>query len=174
MALGDKGGLQFLTTRFGTDPGALASVTAVQLSGTFGTSMAAGFLIKQIQMNLAWLAQAAGDEIIIGFANGSATVTEIKNAIEGTTQDPNDASSVDSMARKAIVFWETLRMLSAEALGNGNLTINEMIRIGGGKGLPIFEDKGIQLFAYNPSSAAITTGSLVAGVYALKGVWLSD
>ncbi len=155
--------------------GTLAADTALVLDGTF-TGNTRSFLVKQLEYRLAIESLSAGDTIIIGLAIGGATVTEIVAALTNVVVDPDDASSPAFSAVRQIVWFETLRILHDNGTGGASgLIINEVIsRIGGGKGIPAKEDTGVQLFAYNPATSALTTGALLKGLYILKGVWLND
>lgn len=169
-------GLQFLSHRISASIGTTASATAASLNSTYGTSLAAPFLIKQIQVNLAMHFGTIADMHTIGFANGAATVTEIKEALEDTLIDPFDPTTLDNMGKKSIIFWETLRTFSPRYAGTGEAVQewNETIKIGGGKGIPIHEEKGIQMFVYNPRGSAFAGGGEIDGIVVFKGAWLGS
>ncbi len=153
----------------GTALSTLASATAVLLSSTVDTEMDAPFLVKQIQLHCGWHDADPTDGIIVGFAQGDATIAEIASALFQPATDPFDVGESAPVFKKNLIFWETLRYLSSEMN-----VVNDFIKIGGGKGIPIAEIKGINFFALNIGPALLTTGSLLNHHFTLKGVWLGD
>ncbi len=108
---------------------------------------------------------------MLGLANGSASTTEINNALNNVNPDPDDATSYAIAANKKLILYQSLLMLD----GRADVVTRMETRIGSpGKGIPLNEDTGIQLFAFNYDSAALTTGASVKGMYTLEGVWLND
>ncbi len=167
-------GLQFNPVRLNNDAlGALAADTAVQLNQAIGSGSTQSFLAKRIKYALGITDATDTDGIIIGIASGSATVAEIQAALTVTVSNPDDAGSKAVSANKRNIWWETVRYLHAEA-SQGHIVLNEDISLGGGKGIPMKEADGFQLFAYNPSTAALTTGMTVQGLLMFSGVWLKD
>ena len=151
-------------------PGALASDTAIIMTSGFDTEMVAPFLVKQVQFQAGWHDVDPTDGLIIGLAQGDASVGEISVAINTAALDPGDVGAASLVTKKKIIFWETLTYLSG--LQN---TVNMRASIGGGKGIPLAEDHGVTVFIYNPSfAAALTTGSIVHFAVTLKGVWLGS
>lgn len=167
-----------------TTTGALAANTAVILDTTLGSNLSAGFLSKRMHYHLSFVpaATAVGEDVvIIGIASGDPTVAEIAAALAETYVNPNDATVIARAAEKRLIWWETLRTVGfiTPNISPVDIThqriIDEMFSLGGGKGLPMLEEKGAVLFAYNPDSAtALANGILVKGIYAHQGVWLSD
>ncbi len=155
--------------------GALAADTAILLDESFGTGLQAGFLAKQIKVHLSVSKTlSTPDTLILGFANGSATVAEIVDALHTVQNDPNDATQRNTRDNWMTVWWETLQIFGPNNANEGNDSRwNAVIKIGGGKGIPMLEEKGVQLFAYNPGAGAIGA-TTVAGLYAIMGAWLSD
>ncbi len=173
MSSGQQG-LQTNPIRMNSDAlGALAADTALVLNSTFGSGLTQSFLIKQVLMMFAINGLTADESVIMGLANGSATVTEILAALTQNITNPDDASSPPVAAQRIIILWETLRVFTGVG-GGGKATINEKISLGGGKGIPVKEATGMAIFAYNPSTGALTTGAVVNGLITLRGVWLND
>ncbi len=133
------------------------------------TEMQAPFLIKSVQMNYSWNDADPTDTIIVGLVQGDAVVAEIASMLVLAAFDPFDVDNRTLVGKKQIIFWESLMCLSAE-----NNVVNKTVSIGGGKGIPIGETKGVNAFIYNPSSALLTTGSILHGLFTIKGVWLGD
>ncbi len=167
-------GLQFQPIRMNSDAlGTLAADTAIVLNNTLSTGLTQSFLVKQIELKLRFSSSAEGN-IIVGVCNGTATVAEIASAMRDSVTNPGDASSPQIAAQKSIIWWETLRMMASSNNGlNEQPVLNETIKIGGGKGIPMKEGNGTQIFAWNPASAALTDGFL-HGLVVFKGVWLND
>lgn len=148
----------------------LAASTASVVTGTMDTEMDAPFLCKQLQWNAAVMDLDPSDAVLIGLAHGDATQAEIETALQQSLTDPNDVGEWPLVLKKQIIWWESLFVLT----GQQNVC-NERIKLGGGKGIPIAEGKGVNLFVYNISTTtALTTGSVFACLATLKGVWLGD
>lgn len=169
----EQAGLQTNPIRMNSDAiGNLGADTALVLNSTFGSGLTQSFLIKQVLYKLGVVALTVDETVIIGLANGSATVAEIVAALTANITNPDDASSPAVAAARQMVFWETLRTIVGGA--SKRSTIDESISLGGGKGIPVKEATGLAIFAYNPSTGALTTGALVDGLVVLRGVWLND
>lgn len=143
------------------------------LLNTFGgmdTELDAPFLIKQVQYNIHVNELAAGEHVIVGLSQGDVSISEITSALEQELTDPFDIGEAGLALKKIGIFWETLRSFSAQMDIN-----NEQIKIGGGKGIPIAEGKGVNVFVYNPAIGALSAaGQGCVGLVTIKGVWLSD
>ncbi len=149
--------------------GTLAADTTVLFVGLMDTELDAPFLVKQIQMNGGVHDLDPTDGVIFGFAQGDATIAEISSALAQSATDSFDVGEIAPVFKKSLIFWETLRYLSSE-----NNTINEMIKIGGGKGIPLAETKGINAFVFNAGVGSLTTGASANLLSTIKGVWLGD
>ncbi len=170
-------GLQYLPIRLDDDAIAtLAANTALILNQQ--TAFTRSYLVKQVQYNVGYNVVTGPSSVILGLANGTATITEIAAALNTLVIDPDDGSSPALLAQKSIIWWETLRFMGNDSVGNGaagqSVSLNERISIGGGKGIPIIEDNGILVFVWNPTASTLSTASLMAGLIILKGVWLND
>ncbi len=164
-------GLQTNPIRMNSDAlGTLAADTALVINTTFGAGLTQSFLIKQIRQSLRIDGLSSNETVILGLCNGSATVAEIAAALNTNITDPDDASSDALAAARQMIFWETLHAFGA---ADGE-THNEVTSLGGGKGIPVKEATGLAIFAYNPSTSALTTGGIVNGLIVLRGVWLND
>ncbi len=167
-------GLQTLTVRLNSDAlGTLAANTSIKLNGFDGFTR--GFLCKKVMYAIAHTATATNDNVIIGLAQGTATVAEITTALSAMNiSNPNDASNRIILDQWKVVWFETIRMMHPDATGAGNAVLNESFSVGGGRGIPWNEDDGIQVFAYNPSTSALTTGAVIDGIVVFQGVWFND
>ncbi len=165
-------GLQTLALRLNTDSvGTLGANTSLKLVALDGLTRS--FLLKKVIYAVAWNAGATGDNLIFGLAQGSATVAEITTALASMNiSNPNDATNQILLDQWKVIYYETIMMVSASAVGEGQSVLNERISIGGGKGIPLLEDDGVQVFAYNPSTGSVT-GSF-DGIVGFQGVWLND
>ncbi len=165
-------GLQINPIRLNDDAlGTLAADTALIINQEMSGALTRSFLLKQLQYCFTIAIAGTAESVIFGLANGSATIGEIEDALRLNVEDPDDASSPAVQAQKQIVLWESLRLID---LSGGNDFQNDVIKMGGGKGIPLKEATGVQIFVYNPSTASLTTGSTVTGLVILKGVWLND
>ncbi len=150
----------------------LGADTSLSLNTSYGSAMTKAFLIKQVRYALALSGLTAGEgPILIGFARGGLSVAEITSALATALVNPEDASNMGAFAMASTIFWETLRLISDH---DEVSPLNETISIGGRKGIPVQEGEGIQLFAFNPTGAALTTGAAVVGAFNLIGVWLNE
>ncbi len=170
----DLKGLQTLALRLNSDAlGTLAADTTLSLTNLSGISR--GFLCKKVMYMVAMSAAATNDMVIIGLANSTATVAEITTALSSMNiSDPNNATNRIKMDQWKVVWYESLRILQPDATGAGIAAINDHFSVGGGKGIPWTEDGGIQVFVYNPSTSALTTGALIDGLVAFQGIWFND
>lgn len=152
----------------------LAADAVVQLNAGLSTGLSQSFLVKQISMNYRVTSANLEGTWIIGIANGTATLAEIASGIRDQVTDVDDASAVQVAALHQNIWWETLRCVGTSQDTNGdNQVINETISIGGGKGIPMKEATGIQVFAWNPTAATSPEG-FVHGIFVVKGIWLND
>ncbi len=136
----------------------LASQTVLQIEAQHDSEMIASFLLKKVHVMsvLRGLTDLEGP-VMIGMAQGSASVTAIKSALERILLGPDKAVQVPDM----VVLWETVRMFPVQS--SDEFVLDEVIKgIGGGKGIPFREDVGFQWFAYNFDTAdPLSTGAIV-------------
>lgn len=165
-------GWQVLPVDTDTNLGTLATLTAVSLDGTYGTPITRAFLMKAVNywLTLESLTTSEGP-VIIGLANGTATVAEIANWFSAlTVADSDDAGAAGIIAQlKTIVYAQSVIVLD----GRADTVLSIRKTLGGrGSGIPVQEDTGFQLFAFNADISTLTTGARIRGVYAVEGVWL--
>ncbi len=156
--------------------GTLAARTALILTTQFTNPLTSSFLMRRIRYFLQLIGREANDDgpIIIGCANGDATVSEITAAMnERNLNGPSDITSMLDQDLSWTVYQNTLRKIKMYALTEGE-TDDEWIAFGGKNGIPAVENSGMVLFAYNSGANALTTGSSVNGIAMLQGVWLRD
>ncbi len=131
------------------------------------------FLMKRLQM----LGQCSGvvdaECFIIGLAHGQATIVEIGDAFNASQIDPDDPTNAAVMAKAGImVYWQSLSVVNSDSNGDGSTIINLNVRMGGGRGIPLHEEKGCQVFAYNPMSTNSTGTAKLDCVMIIGGVWM--
>ncbi len=164
-------GIYNLPAAFRTALLTLNSDTALIIDNGYGTALKRAFLIKQIRYELGLEASDGDDMIIIGMANGGATIAEIASALATKLVDPGEASAWPSFISSKVILWETVRAIPGN---EPQAVLNETISIGGGKGIPMAVNKGIQLFVFNPSANSLTTGATLLGLYQIIGVFMND
>ena len=99
-----------------------------------------------------------GEAVLFGVAGGDLTLTEIEACIE----------SVPLMSRSTTEIEASRRNVQILAM----LSLDRPILIDKGNRLPMYrENVGIQFFAYNASSAAMTTGGVLSGNIWTYGRW---
>ncbi len=165
-------GYQTLPETIAVSLGAIAANTALQVNATYGSGLTRPFLLKYFKC-LTALEQLVDEQgpILVGLAVGTATVTEIKNAMEDNNPNPDDPSAQAVAAKRKIIFWQSLHIVDGRT---DTVNMHES-RLGArGKGIPIMEDNGVQVFLYNADSSALTSGASLRGHYILGGVWLND
>ncbi len=175
MSFGAMDGLQIYPIDFFDELlGTLGARTALIVDSSFTTTLTRTFLLKQVQYAIEMGQGTSGSgPVIIGLANGQASVAEIKACLEDLVTNPDDPSSQAIASLKRTVLWETVRIIQITSAGNHNM-INETIKIGGGKGIPGVENTGFSVFVWNPSNAALIDGVGLNGLIVLKGVWMND
>ncbi len=179
MAKPPTTGIQSLPDLVNTNLGAFASLTALQLSDDYaGTNLKRDLLVKRIRTQLTVKVMEADEAVLLGFCRGDMTVAEIATALGTFLADPDSFQQWDNFVIASGIYWQTLHILGGNAVSGtpvaGLEYWNDDIQIGGGKGIPMEAGAGIQLFAFNQSGGAITTGPQVQGLYELVGVFLED
>ncbi len=177
MAKPPTTGIQTLPDLFATNLLTLAGLTALQITDDYATGLKKDFLLKKIRVACGTKLLAIDDEVILGFCRGDMTVAEIASALGNFLADPEKFSTWDEFVVASGIYWQTVRFFMGRGdgtAGGDQAQWNEEIQIGGGKGIPIEAGAGIQMFAFNPSGGALTTGAQVLGLYSLVGVFLVD
>ncbi len=149
--------------------GALAAGTALLVTGDMDTEFDAPFLVKSVDIHWGWLTSTAADVLIMGLAQGDMSAAEIGAALGQALTDPFDVGERGALTTARGIFWETVRILDAVT----QRVRTERISIGGGKGIPIAEVKGINQFIFNHGGGALTDAN-GAMLTVIKGVWLGD
>lgn len=167
-------GIQTLGGRFRSSTGVLASDTAVQVHSTFATGLTRTFLCKRFRLE-AFVDELLtdGEGLIVGVAQGSATVAEIATQLTSGSSlaDPKDPTNWAVFGQNNIIWWQTLRVLDANG---GPQKISCDVAIGGKNGIPMIEDQGAQLFVFNPHSAALAQACNIQGIIQFVGVFMRD
>ncbi len=169
-------GLVILPRRTDTSIGALASQTGIDLDTAYATTTTKTFLMKQLVYELAWQTGTVTNagSLVVALCHGSITNAEAITIINSTLADPTDVSNWDAYGQSNGVLWDSLRMLSDDDHGNGVQVLSEKISVGGRSGIPYNQEGGWRVFAYNPGSGAIVTGTGILGIIQYRGVWLDD
>ncbi len=172
-------GIQSLPNLVTTSLGTLASLNALILETDYaGSNLKRDFLLKKIRTQHAIKLLEADETVLIGFCNGDMAIGDIATALGNHLPDPQDFQLWDNFVIASGIYWQTLRMFVGNAVSGVPVarmqTWNEDIQIGGGKGIPIKAGVGIQMFAFNPSGGALTTGSQLQGEHEHVGVFLED
>ncbi len=172
-------GVQTLPNLLTTSLGALASLTALIIETDYAEgNLKRDFLLKRIRAQVAIKILEADEQVLIGFCRGDMTIAEIATALGNNLPDPDDFQLWDNFVIASGIYWQTLKIFTGNAVSGTPVARmmdwNDDIKIGGGKGIPLQADKGIQMFAFNSSGGALTTGSQLQGFYELVGVFLED
>ncbi len=178
MAPNPTEGIQTLPDMIRATVGSLASDTAIILWTVYATALKRDFLLKKLRVRLKMEFGNTDDPVLFGFARGDMDIGSIGSVLANATPDPEDFGSWDEFALRNGIFWETLQLMNGP---NGDASAlllpapiwNDSITIGGGKGIPLEAEHGIQLFAFNPSNGNITNSSTnITGAIQLVGVFM--
>ncbi len=152
----------------------LSGQTAILGNTAFG-GIQSSFLMKRVRYFMAIASKTIDDDgpILVGIANGDASVAEISAAmIEGNTQGPTDVTETLTQDETWVVYQNTVRALKIDGAGTEGWLDSGWINFGGKNGIPALEGAGFELFFFNAGSGALSTGSSVNGICHVQGVWL--
>ncbi len=155
--------------------GTLASLVGLIL-GVGMKATTRNFLVKKVHILLAVQGVANVEPIIIGInANDSGISSGLGVGTVSALLDP-EAAEVYLTAEELVktVWHETTSIIMGTAAGPSPLFIDKWVSVGGGKGIPTMAGAGPEIFAFNPTGDALTTGGLVNGCVTFYGVWLED
>ncbi len=150
----------------------LAVKVAVAVDTAHGTGLQNAFLMKKIRA-IIWVDDMdVSDAILVGIARGSATITDIKSALENNNVDRNKKQQ----AAMRDVLFETLTILTAPTGGSDTGQAYHLLEVsvGGGKGIPFDEGEGWQWFAYNMGANNQVAGALLNADVTYWGAWLGN
>ncbi len=156
--------------------GTLAGRTALALNTSFG-AITQSFLLTRIRYMLQLVGRTLADDgpIIVGVANGDASIAEISAAmIEGNIVGMNDVTQTLTQDNAWVVYQNTVRVFQYRGDGTEAVLESDWVSFGGKNGIPAQEDSGWQIFAFNCGSGALATGSSINGLCQAQGVWLRD
>lgn len=155
--------------------GAIATLVGVQLSSAW-QAITRGFLVKKVKIALGVTGLATNESVIIGInANDGGIAGGYAAGLIASLLDPEATEAYLTTQELVKTNWhETGTLLHNIASGAGNLQIDKMISIGGGKGIPCPAGAGPEVHAFNPTGDTLTTGGLVNGIVTFYGVWLED
>ncbi len=154
----------------------LGGRSSLQLSNNFA-GITATFLMKRARAFVQLVGRTLTDDgpILIGWARGDASTTEINTAMtEGNTAGPADTTQSLTQDNPWVVYQNTVRAIPLGGDGTEGTLDTGWMDFGGKNGIPAAEGSGWQLFAYNAGSGALATGSSLNGLAHTQGVWLRD
>ncbi len=155
----------------------LGARVAIALNTQFNNPTTS-FLMKRVRYFLQMAGRSTADDgpILIGCANGNANVTEIGEAMnERNVNGPEDITNVLDQDKTWVVYQNTVvPMIVRGDQTYGQVATSRWIDFGGKNGIPALEASGMQVFAYNSGSGALTTGMNINGIVQIQGVWLRD
>ncbi len=141
----------------------LGSLTALASALWSGSTGALRVMSVKASWSLLALTSNEGP-IIVGYAYGDYTVTEIKEAIEASTAIDLGNKIAQEQANRLIRIVGTMGDEGQDDLNNGDpITTKLNWRFNAGKALNIF--------AYNDGAAALTTGAIV---HHNGTIWVKD
>ncbi len=172
-------GHSLVNNQLQVDAVALATLSARQalIVNTQFSTPTASFLMKRLRYFVQLVGRTAGDDgpLLIGAANGDATVTEIANAMnERNVNGPDDITSMLDQDLAWVVYQNTVTPLKIRGELTEGAAQSAWISFGGKNGIPAIEGSGMVIFVYNAGGGALTTGSSVNGIVQIQGVWLRD
>ncbi len=169
-------GLQWLPVQIDSPISSLAADTAAIVDQSYGAgNLKRAFLCKQIFYNLSLRGGNVGEVGLLAIVGGGADIASFELALTTTIPDPNDVETWGTIAAKRQIWWETLRLLLNSVTTSGNSAHNEIISIGGGKGIPMTVDQGVAAMIFNPSTtAAFAAGTRLVGQITYVGIWMND
>ncbi len=167
-------GILNLPSLFRDNLGLLAVDTATVMDATYGTgALKRTFLLKKLRLTMYATGGGVNESVLVGFAHGSLSLAEIVAILAASLADPTDVSSWDEFGQSKGIFWETLTQIQCNHNHSGALQ-NHEFSIGGGKGIPLSVNHGIQQFAVNLGLATLTGPPIIWGSSQLIGVYLND
>ncbi len=171
MGFGKDGLGQIIYDSVRADMGGLAGLDAVVLGGKYLDALVEDFRIMKMDYWMGLLpAQAVvliNGPILIGIANGKLTAAQIEEALEAVPVNSNDPALEES--NRAVWPLETFMIPDADAADNATIwrkgTFNPRWTFN--------NPDGWQWFAYNYTSSAIVTGSIINIQAKCFGMWVS-
>lgn len=123
-----------------------------------------------MHINITALTAGQGARLVAFFATGEVSDADLAS-FPLNSWKPESASDLAGQSEIRMIWWETLRHLIPA--GNGTEAYCSITAtLGGGKGIPIYENRGIKLVIMNISNSAMTTGSVASCLGCLYAVEL--
>ncbi len=154
----------------------LSARTALIVNTQFSTPTAS-FLMKRLRYFAQIANRTANDDgpILIGCANGDATVAEISTAMnQRNVNGPDDITNVIDQDSAWVVYQNTVVPFEIQGDQTFGQAPAQWMIFGGKNGIPAIEGSGMVVFVYNSGSGSLATNSTVNGILHLQGVWLRD
>ncbi len=151
--------------------GTLAGTTPTQAEGGF-TGITGTFLMKRLRYNVTIDGVTPGQgPFALVLANGDVSVAEAAAAFtEQNTTGPGDRTQVLTQDNSWNVYQNSFELLKPFDDGGRWHSSGEWISLG--KGYPMPETSGWQVFLVNLDTGTLTTGASANGNIQYQGVWL--
>ncbi len=151
--------------------GTLGALNALLAEGSF-VSATATFLMKRLRYLISMDGITPGEgPFALVLANGDVTSAEAASAItEGITSGPGDRTQVLTQDNAWNIYQSTLELLTPYDDGAKWMSSGDWISLG--KGYPMPETSGWQVFLLNLDSGTLTTGGSLNGIIQYQGVYL--
>ncbi len=154
----------------------LAANTPIVLNALFSSTLRTTFLVKRLRYFLMVSNMTGGEgPLAVGIGPGDASQGEAAAALTvGNTVGVSDLTQMRDQDNQNNIFQNSVELMEAFLGANGDQFRSSGHWISLGKGLPIVEDGGVDLWCYNLDAAALTTGAIIKGIAQLQGVWLGS
>lgn len=139
---------------------ALAAGDVIAATTKIDASRLQGYRISKMEYGLHFEGGDDADAVWFGLATG-LTAAEVEECLEADPQSPQDVPAAEQVKR--FVFPLKLIGAGSEPV-NATKTLNWSIK----------EGQDLTIWAYNPTSAAISAGCVVQFVAKIYGKWLND
>ncbi len=103
--------------------------------------------------------------IYVGICHSDLTVTEVREALQAEMTDPDDIIAKER-SRRPVRKLGVFKSIDLDDTINDGMPLRKKIRFAVGDG------HNLQLWAFNRSGAALTTGSIITALGTLYGRWL--
>lgn len=157
--------------------GTLAARTAIILNSQLATTFRSTFLAKRVRYLLQYTGRTINDDgpIVVMISKGDLSLSEVTVAMqEHNTLGPSDTTESLTEDTSWAVYQNTVKTFQPRGDGTEAVFDSGWTQFNGSKGIPILEDLGLLVHAYNTGAGALTTGGAINGIVQIQGVWLRD
>ncbi len=149
--------------------GTLAALTGITTGLEIDGSREQGVRIRQLKAAISFSGKTTGEGgILVGFST-DLSATELTEALVADPQGISDIPATEQGNRKVFPVW-----LIGSSQVAGVLPLEQELREINYPWKQIDEGSGIQLFAFNLGSGALTTGGGMSVTYVAVQEWLDD